>query len=159
MKYYMKSKIFKVKEDFWIKNGNNEKAYYIDNKLLAVGLRFDMIKNDQTIYSVRENLLAIICKYEMHEKGKLIAQVNRKLPFIKDKIKVESKYGDLLVKGDIFNYNYKIYKNNKEIATIVKEFFSITDNYYIEIDFEDEAFILAIVVIVDDIIDNHRHIK
>ena len=138
MKYYMKSKIFKLKEDFWITNEYKEKVFFVDTKLLTLGLRFDLIKDDNIIYSV-------------------IGHVSRKLTFIKDKLKVDSKYGELLIKGDILDYNYKIYKDGKEIATIIKEFFSITDNYYIDIDFEDEAFILALVVIVDDVIDKQRN--
>ena len=147
MKYYMKSKIFKLKEDFWITNEYKEKVFFVDTKLLTLGLRFDLIKDDNIIYSVKENLLAFLGKYEIIESGK----------FIKDKLKVDSKYGELLIKGDILDYNYKIYKDGKEIATIIKEFFSITDNYYIDIDFEDEAFILALVVIVDDVIDKQRN--
>ena len=157
MKYYMKSKIFKLKEDFWITNEYKEKVFFVDTKLLTLGLRFDLIKDNNIIYSVKENLLAFLGKYEIIESGKVIGHVSRKLTFVKDKLKVDSKYGELLIKGDILDYNYKIYKDGKEIATIIKEFFSITDNYYIDIDFEDEAFILALVVIVDDVIDKQRN--
>ncbi|MEW9080262.1 LURP-one-related family protein [Terrisporobacter glycolicus] len=67
----------------------------------------------------------------------------------KDKLSVTSKYGDLTIKGDYFDHNYGIYKGGELIAQVAKEFFSFTDNYYIDIYFEDESFVLALVVIID----------
>lgn len=53
MKYYMKSKLFKLKEDFWIKNDKEEDAFFVDNKLMSVGLQFKMMKDDKTLYDVK----------------------------------------------------------------------------------------------------------
>ncbi|MDO7203455.1 hypothetical protein Q5M85_03640 [Paraclostridium bifermentans] len=64
--------------------------------------------------------------------------------------------GDLNVTGDIIDHNYEIYKGNDQIARIHKEVFTFTDSYNVETDFEDEAFILTLAVIVDDIIDKQR---
>lgn len=44
MKYYMKSKVFKLKEDFWIKNQYEEDTFFVDNKFLTFGLQFDIQK-------------------------------------------------------------------------------------------------------------------
>ncbi len=157
MKYYMKSKIFKIKEDFWIKNEYDEEVFFVDNKFLTLGLQFDMIKNGETLYSVKERLLAFMGKYEVMKENKVVANINRKFTFFKDKLDVDCEYGNLCIKGNIFDYNYKIYKDREVIATISKEFFSFTDNYKVDINFEDEAFILTLVVIIDDVIDKQRN--
>lgn len=44
MKYYIKSKFFKIKEDFWVKNEYGEEEFFIDNKFLTFGLQFDIKK-------------------------------------------------------------------------------------------------------------------
>ena len=31
MRYYIKSKVFKIKEDFWVKNDRGQDTYFIDN--------------------------------------------------------------------------------------------------------------------------------
>lgn len=157
MKYYMKSKFFAIKEDFWIKDEHGEEAFFVDNKFLTLGLQFDILKNNEVIYSIKEKLLTFMANYEIFEKREVIAKVNQKLTFMRDKLKVDSKYGELIIKGDIFDYNYRIYKNEKVIANINKEFFAFTDNYQVDIDFEDEAFVLALVVIIDNIIDKERN--
>ncbi|SDL25401.1 LURP-one-related/scramblase family protein [Romboutsia lituseburensis] len=156
MRYYMKSKFFKLKEDFWIKNDQKEKVYFVDNKFLTMGLQFDISKGNEILYYVKEKLLTFMSKYEIFEQDKVIAKVKQKVTIFREKIEVESKYGNLEIVGSIFDYNYRIYQNKKEIAHVAKEIFSFTDNYYIDINFEDEAFILCLVVIVDNIIDKNN---
>ncbi|MEG2364818.1 MAG: hypothetical protein RR904_05780 [Bacilli bacterium] len=157
MRYYMKSKFLKIKEDFWIKNEYDEEAYFVDNKFLTFGLQFDISKKDRVLYSVKEKLLTFMSNYEVLEHGNVVAQVNQKISFLKDRLNVSCKYGELNVKGDYFDYNYGIYQGIKLIAKVKKEMFSFTDNYYIDVDFEDEAFVLVLVVIIDNIIDKQKN--
>lgn len=157
MRYYMKSKFFAIKEDFWIKNEYGEDTFFVDTKFLTFGLQFDIIKNNQTIYNVKEKLLTFMPNYEVSENGEVVAKVNQKLSFMRDKIKVNSKYGELIIQGDIFDYSYRIYKDNRVIARIEKELFAFTDNYEVDVDFKDEAFILTLVVIIDNIIDKQKN--
>ena len=157
MKYYMKSKFFTIKEDFWIKNEYGEDVFFVDTKFLTLGLQFDIIKNNQIIYNVKEKLLTFMPNYEVSENGEVVAKVNQKLSFMRDKIKVNSKYGELIIQGDIFDYSYRIYKDNMVIARIEKELFAFTDNYEVDVDFKDEAFILTLVVIIDNIIDKQKN--
>lgn len=157
MKYYMKSKFFTIKEDFWIKNEYGEDVFFVDTKFLTLGLQFDIIKNNKVIYDVKEKLLTFMPNYEVSENGEVVAKVNQKLSFMRDKIKVNSKYGELIIQGDIFDYSYRIYKDNMVIARIEKELFAFTDNYEVDVDFKDEAFILTLVVIIDNIIDKQKN--
>ena len=156
MRYYMKSKFFKLKEDFWIKNEFDEECFFVDNKFLSMGLQFDILKNNNIIYSVKQKLLSFMANYEVFENGNSIAQVSQKITFFNDKLKVDSKYGDMKIQGDIFHYNYEIVKDNRVVARAKRELFAFTDNYTVDIDFEDEAFILSLVVIIDDIIDRQK---
>ena len=52
MKYYMKSRFFSLKEDFWIKNEYGEDTFFVDKKFLSLGLQFDMIKNNETLNNI-----------------------------------------------------------------------------------------------------------
>lgn len=156
MRYYMRSKFFKIKEDFWIKDENKQEAYFVDNKFLTFGLQFDIIKNDKVLYFVKEKLATLMSRYEVFENNEVVAKINQKFTLLKERIEVESKYGNLEIVGSIFDYNYKIYRSGEVIATTTKEFFSLTDNYFVDINFKDEAFILCLVVIIDNIIDKKR---
>ena len=156
MKYYMKPKFFAIKEDFWIKNEYGEDTFFVDKKFLSLGLQFDMIKNNEILYSVKEKLLTFLSNYEIYISMEVVAKVNQKLTFMRDKIKVDSKYGEFTIQGNLFDYSYRIYKDNMVVAKIEKELFAFTDNYQVDIDFEDEAFILTLVVIIDNIIDKQK---
>ncbi|MBP3928796.1 MAG: hypothetical protein J6D47_04395 [Peptostreptococcaceae bacterium] len=156
MKYYMKSRFFSLKEDFWIKNEYGEDTFFVDKKFLSLGLQFDMIKNNEILYSVKEKLLTFLSNYEIYNSIEVVAKVNQKLTFMRDKIKVDSKYGEFTIQGNLFDYSYRIYKDNIFVAKIEKEIFAFTDNYEVDIDFEDEAFILTLVVIIDNIIDKQK---
>ena len=156
MKYYMKPKFFAIKEDFWIKNEYGEDTFFVDKKFLSLGLQFDMIKNNEILYSVKEKLLTFLSNYEIYNSIEVVAKVNQKLTFMRDKIKVDSKYGEFTIQGNLFDYSYRIYKDNMVVAKIEKELFAFTDNYQVDIDFEDEAFILTLVVIIDNIIDKQK---
>lgn len=156
MKYYMKPKFFAIKEDFWIKNEYGEDTFFVDKKFLSLGLQFNMIKNNEILYSVKEKLLTFLSNYEIYDNMEVVAKVNQKLTFMRDKIKVDSKYGEFTIQGNLFDYSYRIYKDNMVVAKIEKELFAFTDNYQVDIDFEDEAFILTLVVIIDNIIDKQK---
>lgn len=151
MKYYMKSKFFKLKEDFWIKNEFKKECFLVDSKLFTMGLQCEILKDNNIIYSVKQRVLSFLSNYEIFENGNTIAKVSQKLTFLKDKLKVDSKYGEIKIQGDVFRYNYSILKGDKIIAR-VKKLAAFTDNYTVNIDFEDEAFILSLAVIIDDII-------
>lgn len=157
MRYYMKSKFFKLKEDFWIKNEFNEDVYFVDNKFMTLGLQFDISRNNEILYFVKEKLMTLMSNYEIYENNNVVASVNQKFTFFKDKIEIDSKYGNFKIEGNIFDYSYRIYKDNKVIAVANKELLAFTDNYYVDIDFEDEAFVLALVVIIDNIKDKRKN--
>lgn len=157
MRYYMKSKFFKIKEDFWIKNQFDEEVYFVDNKFMTLGLQFDICKHGNILYYVKEKLLTFMSNYEIYENNTVVASVSQKFTFLRDKIEIESKYGDFRIEGNVFDYNYKIYKDNRVIAVAEKEFLAFTDNYFVDIDFEDDAFVLALVVIIDNIKDKKRN--
>jgi uncharacterized protein YxjI len=152
----MKSRFFSLKEDFWIKNEYGEDTFFVDKKFLSLGLQFDMIKNNEILYSVKEKLLTFLSNYEIYNSMEVVAKVNQKLTFMRDKIKVDSKYGEFTIQGNLFDYSYRIYQDNIVVAKIEKELFAFTDNYQVDIDFEDEAFILTLVVIIDNIIDKQK---
>ena len=156
MKYYMKPKFFAIKEDFWIKNEYGEDTFFVDKKFLSLGLQFNMIKNNEILYSVKEKLLTFLSNYEIYDNMEVVAKVNQKLTFMRDKIKVDSKYGEFTIQGNLFDYSCRIYQDNIVVAKIEKELFAFTDNYEVDIDFEDEAFILTLVVIIDNIIDKQK---
>lgn len=154
MRYYIKSKLFKIKEDFWVKNNKGEDSYFIDKEFFSFGLQFRVIENNNEIYKVREKLLKFMPSYEIYDANdNIIGRVKKQLTFFKDSIFVESNYGNFEIQGDFWHYSYTINHNGRTIAVIDKEILSFTDNYYVDINYENPPFIIALVIIIDNIID------
>lgn len=154
MRYYIKSKLFKIKEDFWVKNDKGENTYFIDKEFFSFGLHFKVIENNNEIYKVREKLLKFMPSYEIYDNNdSIIGIVKKQFTFFKDIIFVESNYGNFEIEGDFWHYSYKINHNGRIIAVIDKEILSFTDNYYVDINYENHSFIIALVIIIDNIID------
>jgi uncharacterized protein YxjI len=84
-----------------------------------------------------------------------LATVKQKFTFLRPKFTITSIYGDFVLDGvDIWAHSFKLFKNGRLVATVSKKFFSWTDSYGVEIssDDEDHAFILALVIILDQVI-------
>ncbi len=158
MRYYIKSKLFKIKEDFWVKDVNGQECFFVDKEFFSFGLQFKVLQNNIIQYTVREKLLKFLPAYEVFEpNGNVVARVKKNFTFFRDSIEVESNYGDFRIEGDFFDYNYRIISNGRVIANIEKELLSFTDNYYVDVQYENEAFIIALVVIIDNIIDKQKN--
>ena len=158
MRYYVKSKFFNIKEDFWVKDERDENCYFIDKEFFSFGLQFKVIKNNIELYTVKEKLLRFMPSYEIYDRDdNLIAAVKKQVTFFKDRINVESNYGDFQITGNFWHYNYSISYNEKTVAVIDKEFLSFTDNYYVDINYDNHPFILALVFIIDNIIDKRNN--
>lgn len=160
MKYSIKSKLFKIKEDFWVKNERREDCYFIDKELLSFGLQFRVIENNNEIYKVREKIFKFMPSYEIYDiNDNVVGIVKKQFTFFKDNILVQSNYGDFEIQGDLWHNNYIINHRGRSVAVIDKEILSFTDNYYVDINYENHSFIIALVIIIDDIIDKCNNTK
>lgn len=160
MKYSIKSKLFKIKEDFWVKNERREDCYFIDKELLSFGLQFRVIENNNEIYKVREKIFKFMPSYEIYDiNDNVVGIVKKQFTFFKDNILVQSNYGDFEIQGDLWHHNYIINHRGRSVAVIDKEILSFTDNYYVDINYENHSFIIALVIIIDDIIDKCNNTK
>ena len=96
--------------------------------------------------------------YEIYDANdNIIGMVKKQLTFFKDSIFVESNYGNFEIQGDFWHYSYTINHNGRTIAVIDKEILSFTDNYYVDINYENHPFIIALVIIIDNIIDKRNN--
>lgn len=83
MRYYMKSKLFKIKEDFWVTDGSGNKCFFVDKEFFTFGLQFKVEQNNMIRYRVREKLFKFLPSYEVfNENNDLIARVQKTSHFL-----------------------------------------------------------------------------
>ena len=108
--------------------------------------------NNEEIGHLKQKVFTFLPKYEIYVKGNKLGEIHRDFsPFIP---KFTITFGNYTVKGNFFEWDYDVYKDNIKIASISKEFFHLTDTYIINVNENESLISLMIVLAIDSIKDN-----
>ncbi len=154
MKYYVKQKVFTLKDKFFIKDFDQNDVYEVQGKFMSISNKLQLLRTDGTeVLNTKKKLFRIFPFYEIFTpEGDVLATVQKKFSF-KPKFDVVVGEMELKVDGSFFAHSFGILKDDKTIASIEKKVFSFGDSY--EIDIEDESqleLLLFIVIIIDQVI-------
>ena len=85
-----------------------------------------------------------------------IGYVRRKIFSFHDHYDISSKYGEVVLRGNILGYDYHITLNGQEIGHVARKI-SLRDSYVLEInDDVDWKYFVALVIALDNIVDAMR---
>jgi len=153
-RYKIRQNLISIGDDFWIENEEGKKVFKVDGKVLRIRktLVFEDV-NGKKLAQIQERLLTIKDTMVIEDaNGKDIATVKKALLTpLRDKWNVKVKDGaDLVVQGNIFDFEYNIKAGGTKVAEISKKIFRLTDTYGVEVvDGQNDILILAIAVAVD----------
>jgi uncharacterized protein YxjI len=153
MRYVMKQKLFCLGDDFCIKDEQGRDVFFVDGRAFSIGdkLSFqDMTGNELAFIS--QKVLSWGPTYEIYRKGELAAVVKKALfTFLHCKFTVDVPGpDDLEAEGDFLDHEYRFTRDGRTVATVSKQWLSLTDSYGVEIaDGEDDILILASTVVID----------
>jgi len=153
-KYQMREKMFAVGDDFWIENGEGERAFKVNGKALRVRDTFVLedASSGAELYKIQEKKLSIRDKMEIERGGATVATVKKALITpLRDRFSIEVEGGeDMEAKGNIVDHEYEIERDGDKVAEVSKRWFRVRDTYGIEIaPNQDDALILAVSVCID----------
>lgn len=154
MKYLIRQKIFSFGDKFTIKNEFNEDCYQVIGKVFSIGNK--LFLNDmegRELFFIQQKLMKLMPEYHLIKGEDIVAVVKKKLTFLKARFEITSTTGHYTIQGSPFGYNFQIFKDNRVVATVSKQFFAMADTYGIDIsDSEDQAMMIALVIVIDQII-------
>jgi uncharacterized protein YxjI len=152
-KYRMREALFSIGDDFWIENEDGERAFKVDGKALRIRDTFVLEDGSGSeLFTVQEKKLRVRDTMEIERGGRTVATVKKALITpLRDRFSIEVEDGDdLEAKGNVVDHEYKIERDGRPIAEVSKRWFRIRDTYGIEVESgQDDAFILAVTVCVD----------
>lgn len=153
MTLYMKQKVLSFKDRFYVKDGDGNDVYYIEEEFFSLGKKLHIYDtSDNELAVVQQKLLALLPKYIVTVDGEEIAEIVKEFTFFKPSYKVKGP--NWSVDGDIWDYDYKIRRGFNAIAEINKAFFSFGDSYKIKIeDGINPVMVLAVVLAIDCVLD------
>lgn len=158
MKYFVKQKVFSIGDKFTIKNESDQDCFQVMGKVFSLGNKLTLMDmNGNELYFIEQKLMKFMPEYHLQKAGQVMAIVKKKLTFLKARFEITSSLGNFTVEGSPFGYEFSITKSGLQVATISKKIFSLSDTYCIDVtNVEDEAFIVALVIIIDQVIHENK---
>jgi uncharacterized protein YxjI len=153
--YQMRQKLVSIGDDFWIENTRGERAFKVDGKALRIRqtLLFED-RDGRELYKIQERMLRVKDSMEIEDAGGQRAAMVKKalITPIRERWVVNVRGGpDLEVQGNILDHEYTIGEGRDKVAEVSKKWFRVADTYGVEIEEgQDEALILAVTVVIDE---------
>ena len=156
MKYQMRQKLAAIGDDSWIEDEHGTKAYKVNGK--AMRMRDTFVLEDSAggeVATIQERKLHVRDTMAIERGGKKIAEVHKRIVSVRDHLKVDLEDGgEMTIKGNLVDHEYKIKGDHGKVAEISKKWFRVRDTYGIDIEpGNDDALIIAITVAVDSLTD------
>lgn len=159
MRFLIRQKVFSFGDSFTIKDEMQNDRYLVRGRVFSLGdkLRiFDMAGNE-LIY-IEQKLFKLLPEYNIYLYGQYAARVKKEFKLFSHKFNIESSMGNYTVDGNFLGFDFTIYKNGYVVATVSKKFFAWSDTYGVDIsNNENEAFMLALVIIIDQVVHDDEH--
>jgi uncharacterized protein YxjI len=152
--YQMREKLLSIGDDFWIENGDGERAFKVNGKALRIRSTFILESpSGEELYKIQEKKLHIRDTMKVERDGDTVATVKKALITpLRDRFAIELEDGgELSAKGNIVDHEYKIERDGEQVAEISKRWFRVRDTYGINIaPGQNDALILATTVCIDE---------
>lgn len=154
MRYQIRQKMFSLGDNFIIRGENEEPRYIVKGKAISFGDKLSLQDlNGNELYYIKQNVFTFLPEYHIFQNGIEVAKVKKEFTFFKPRFFIESKYGDYQMEGDIFGYDFHIARNGRTVAYVSKKWFAFSDTYGVDIyNSENHAFLLSLVIVIDQVI-------
>lgn len=159
MRYLIKEKIFSLSDRFTISDENGYSQYEVVGKILSIGNKLDLydMHGNKMLY-IEQRVLRFLPEYIIYEGGSVVGRINKEFTFFRPKFRIESQYGKFSIDGNVFLHDFNILKDNSPVAWINKKWVSLSDTYSVDIAAgENQAFILAVVIVLDQIFYDNKN--
>jgi uncharacterized protein YxjI len=159
MRFVLRDRIFSLGEDYWVVDEAGNRPFFVDGKALSMRQTFELKGAQGEVYAVaHKKLLAVRDTMVVEAGGGEVARVHRKLisPIHNSYIIELSDGEEWTAKGDIFEKDYTIECPQGVVARTSRQWFRIRDAYGVEIYHPNVPVTLAIVVCVDELVEDHK---
>lgn len=154
MKYKIRQRIFSFGDNFTIRDENETPHFIVRGKVFSLGDKLSLEDlNGNKLFYIEQKLFKFLPEYSIFQNDTQVAKVKKEFTFFKPKFNIESSFGRFDMEGDIFSHSFQILKNGRVVAEVSKKWLSFSDTYGVDIaDGENQAFLLALVIVIDQVI-------
>lgn len=153
-RYQMREKLVSIGDDYWIENGEGQRAFKVDGKALRLRstLAFEDTQGHE-LAKIQEKAVRVKDTTVIEGPGgDTLATVKKALIApMRDRFTVKVANGpDLDVQGSVLDHEYKIEQGRETVAEISKRWFRVRDTYGVEVaPGQNDIVILAVTAAID----------
>jgi uncharacterized protein YxjI len=151
MQYFIKQKVFSIKDKFDVLNANQEPVFSVEGKMFSLKnkLEFSNMRGEVLFYAEKQ-LFKLFPEYHIfNNHGEQVAIVKKKFGFT-PKYDVMEGNNTIQVQGNFIAHSFQISKNGQMAASIQKKLISWGDSYMIDIADEGSSVLYLFITIVID---------
>lgn len=155
MQYFIKQKVFTLKDKFNITDEQQNTLFQVEGKMFSITNKLTLTNpTGDIIYKAQKKLFKIFAEYKVFDPaGEPIATVKRRFA-LRPKFTVTVEGKEIEVQGNFIGHSFTISDDGRPIVSITKKFFSFGDSYVIDVKDEyNKELYLFITVIIDQIIE------
>jgi uncharacterized protein YxjI len=156
MRYLVRERLFSIREDFWITDEYDNRAFFVEAKFLSLHHTLKLEDpSKHKLAEIKHRLVTFTDAMEVEHDGRVIATVHRAVfsPLHhRAKIDLHDGGGDWEAVGNIIDKDFEIKDGHRTVARISRKWFRMRDTYGVEVaPGENDALIIAIAVCLDRI--------
>lgn len=159
MKVFIKNKFFSLGGDSEIKNENGEVVYYVKGSVFSLRRTKQLTdKTGKVLFTIKNKLFNWFTHkaYIYDANNQKIATVRDKFLSLKREYFVENYKDEIKLEGGFFSLTSSILSNGEKIGEIQRKLDLFVDSFSLEADEKNIEFLTALVIAIDNIIDNKR---
>jgi uncharacterized protein YxjI len=153
MRYYIKQKVFSLKDRFTIYNFDQEELFKVEGEMFSFKNKLNLMKLDgEIILYAEKKIFSFLPEYSIYTtSGEVQAVIKQKFS-LKPKYEVYEGGNNITVDGNFFGHSFQVYKNGQLAAAITHKLFTFGDSYEIDIlDVDSDLLYMFIVIVIDQV--------
>lgn len=159
MRFYIKQKVFSLKDRFRIMDETQQELYSVEGKFISIQNKLALNNMDGSqVLNAKRKMFALFPRYDIFTPhSEHLATIQKKFA-LRPKFSVYVGNEELQVEGSFFGHSFGVLRNGTEVASIQKKVISWGDTYEINIlDELNTELYLFIVIIIDQIIHEQKN--
>jgi len=156
--YVLKQKLVSLGINFTITDVEGSDAFQVKGEAASIGDKLSLQDPDgnELVYIEQQSFNC----YQLSRDGRHLADISRDLMSFRRRRFTIGMSGpdDLEAIGDILSFEYVVKRGDRKIATFTRQWFRLSDTYFIQIHDPqaDQALVLAIAVVIEVVV-HGRH--
>jgi len=159
MRYKIRQKMFSLGDKFTINDEYDYEKFIVRGKIFSLGSKLRIMDlNENELVYIEQEIFHLLPQFKIYMGERVVAQIKKEFTFFKPVFNIESTMGKFSLEGDFFAHDFQVLKDGKAAAVISKAWFTLSDTYGVDIDDnENQAFMLALVIVIDQVLHNNRN--